>query len=184
MSIVTKVTMMVFSIVIGIGQGYQPVLGYNYGAKRFDRAREAMLFMIKACTLAMLVFSAICFVIAPQLISVFGSAKSDPDVLRFGTFAFRAQCVSLPLVPLGVASNMTFQSTGQAARATFLSSCRQGIFLVPLLLALPYTVGITGVMIAQPIADALTFLVCIPFIRRFAGELKAAEEAQLQTAEA
>ena len=184
MSIVTKVTMMVFSIVIGIGQGYQPVLGYNYGAKRFDRAREAMLFMIKACTLAMLVFSAICFVIAPQLISVFGSAKSDPDVLRFGTFAFRAQCVSLPLVPLGVASNMTFQSTGQAARATFLSSCRQGIFLVPLLLALPYTVGITGVMIAQPIADALTFLVCIPFIRRFAGELKAAEEAQLQTEEA
>lgn len=175
MSIVTKVTMMVFSVVIGIGQGYQPVLGYNYGAKRFDRAREAMFFMVKACTVAIAVLSVLCFLLAPQIIGAFGSAKSDPDVLHFGVFAFRAQCVSLPLVPLGVAANMTFQSTGQAGRATFLSSCRQGIFLVPLLLILPRAAGISGVMLSQPIADVLTFIVCIPFIRRFSAELKAAD---------
>ena len=178
MSIVTKVTMMVFSIVIGIGQGYQPVLGYNYGAKRFDRAREAMFFMIKACTVVITAFSALCFFAAPQIIGVFGSAKSDPDVLRFGVFAFRAQCVSLPLVPLGVAANMTFQSTGQAGRATFLSSCRQGVFLVPLLLVLPRAAGISGVMLSQPIADVLTFIVCIPFVRKFAAELRVAEQTQ------
>ena len=178
MSIVTKVTMMVFSVVIGIGQGYQPVLGYNYGAKRFDRAREAMFFMIKACTVVITAFSALCFFAAPQIIGVFGSAKSDPDVLRFGVFAFRAQCVSLPLVPLGVAANMTFQSTGQAGRATFLSSCRQGVFLVPLLLVLPRAAGISGVMLSQPIADALTFIVCIPFVRKFAAELRVAEQTQ------
>lgn len=178
MSIVTKVTMMVFSVVIGIGQGYQPVLGYNYGAKRFDRAREAIFFMIKACTVVITAFSALCFFAAPQIIGVFGSAKSDPDVLRFGVFAFRAQCVSLPLVPLGVAANMTFQSTGQAGRATFLSSCRQGVFLVPLLLVLPRAAGISGVMLSQPIADALTFIVCIPFVRKFAAELRVAEQTQ------
>lgn len=178
MSIVTKVTMMVFSVVIGIGQGYQPVLGYNYGAKRFDRAREAMFFMIKACTVVITAFSALCFFAAPQIIGVFGSAKSDPDVLRFGVFAFRAQCVSLPLVPLGVAANMTFQSTGQAGRATFLSSCRQGVFLVPLLLVLPRAAGISGVMLSQPIADVLTFIVCIPFVRKFAAELRVAEQTQ------
>ena len=175
MSIVTKVTMMVFSVVIGIGQGYQPVLGYNYGARRFDRAREAMFFMVKACTAAITVLSVLCFLLAPQIIGAFGSAKSDPDVLSFGVFAFRAQCVSLPLVPLGVAANMTFQSTGQAGRATFLSSCRQGIFLVPLLLILPRTAGISGVMLSQPIADVLTFIVCVPFIRKFSAELKAAD---------
>lgn len=178
MGIVTKVTMMVFSVVIGIGQGYQPVLGYNYGAKRFDRAREAMYFMAKACTLVITAFSVLCFIAAPWVIGIFGSAKSDADVMRFALFAFRAQCVSLPLVPMGVTANMTFQSTGQALRATFLSSCRQGIFLVPLLLILPYTVGITGVLIAQPIADALTFIVCVPFLWKFARELKAAEERE------
>ena len=176
MSIVTKVTMMVFSVVIGIGQGYQPVLGYNYGAKRYDRSREAVLFMVKACSLVMLALAAFFFVIAPGLIGAFGSAKSDAKVMEFALFAFRAQCVALPLMPMGVACNMTFQSTGQAGRATFLSACRQGLYLVPLLLILPRFLGLTGVQIAQPISDVCTFVTCLPFLRTFLRELSAKQQ--------
>ena len=85
MSLVSKVFMMVFSIMLGIGQGFQPVMGYNYGARRFDRAREAFWFLAKSCTVIMTVFGILGFFFAENLIGVFGSAKSDLDVLRIGT---------------------------------------------------------------------------------------------------
>jgi putative MATE family efflux protein len=168
MSIVGKVFMFIFSIILGIGQGYQPVVGFNYGAKRFDRVREAFSFTLKLNLAVMTAFA-----YAPSIMRLFIAAA--PEVIRIGTTAFRAQCLAMPLIPLGVSCNMTFQSIGKSWTATFLSTARQGIFFLPLILILPRFIGLLGVQTTQPIADACTFLVCLPFIVKFFREMDAEE---------
>lgn len=170
MSVVSKVFMLSFSLIIGFGQGYQPVIGYNYGARIYPRARQAFFFTLTATTVMMTLLGVIGFLAAPQIIALFSSGDADENMLRFGIYAFRAQCLSMPFIAMGNTSNMTFQSTGHVMLATLLSSCRQGIFLIPALLVLPHFSGLSGVFIAQPISDILTFFAClavdIPFIRK------------------
>lgn len=170
MSIVGKVFMFIFSIILGIGQGYQPVVGFNYGAKRFDRVREAFSFTLKLNVAVMTSCAAAGFAYAQEIMRLFIAA--DPEVIRIGATAFRAQCLAMPLMPLGVACNMTFQSIGKSWTATFLSTARQGIFFLPPILILPRFIGLLGVQITQPLADVCTFLVCIPIIMGFFRELE------------
>jgi Na+-driven multidrug efflux pump len=165
MSIVTRIVMLVFSVMIGIGQGYQPVLGYNLGAGRRERVSQAFSFTLMLM-LALAAASAIgLFAAAPVLMRRF--IASDPEVVRIGAAALRFQCLALPLVPLGVMSNMTLQSAGRSWIATILSAARQGIFFIPLILILPRLAGLRGLQAAQAAADACTFFFCIPFIRGF-----------------
>ena len=96
---------------------------------------------------------------------------NDPQVIEIGVFACRLQCCAMLLVPLGTCANMLFQSTGQSAAATFLSSLRQGLYYLPLMLVLPLVIGLRGVQIAQPLADALTFVTSVPFLLRFFAQL-------------
>lgn len=180
MSIVSKIFMFIFSIILGIGQGYQPVVGFNYGAKRFKRVREAFFFTLKLSAAAMTACAVAGFANAPAIMRLFIAA--DPEVIRIGATALRAQCLAMPLIPLGVACNMTFQSIGKSWTATFLSTARQGIFFLPPILILPSFIGLLGVQITQPIADACTFLVCIPIIVGFFRELDASDAVELQTA--
>ena len=175
MAIVSKVSFLVFSVVIGFGQGYQPVAGYNYGAKKYDRVRTAFMFMVRTATVFVLVFSVIFYAAAPQLIRLF--IDSDPDVIRIGTETLRFFCISTPFVPLSTCCNMTFQSIGKPALATFLTCARQGYVYLPLIMLLPVFFGLTGVEIAQPLADVITFFVCVPFVARFFKELKTKAEA-------
>ena len=84
-------------------------------------------------------------------------------MIEIGTEALKAQCLAMPFVSLGIVCNMTFQSVGKSWTATILSSARQGIFFVPLIYLLPSLFGLAGVEIAQPVADGLTFLLCVPF---------------------
>jgi len=170
MSIVGKIFMFIFSVTLGIGQGYQPVLGYNYGARNFRRVREAFFFTLKTCIVFMAACSIGGFAAAPFLMKLF--IATDPDVIAIGSKALRAQCLTMPLVPLGVMCNMTFQSIGKSWTATFLAAARQGIFFLPSILILPRLLGLTGVQITQPLADACTFLCCIPFTIHFFRELK------------
>lgn len=169
MSIVGRVLMLVFSVMIGFGQGYQPVAGQNYGARRYDRVKEALLFSLKIGTLLMFLLSIGGFLFAPQLLTLF--RRNDPDVIAIGTFAMRAQCIILPLLPLTTISNMTFQVIGRSKSATFLSSARQGIYFLPLILILPHVIGLKGVQLTQTFADLLTFITCIFFIVPFLKEL-------------
>lgn len=171
MSIVGKIFMFIFSFTLGIGQGYQPVLGYNYGAKKFGRVREAFFFTLKTCMAIMTVCSIGGFAAAPFLMKLF--IATDPAVVAIGAKALRAQCLAMPLIPLGVMCNMTFQSIGKSWTATFLAAARQGIFFLPLILVLPRFLGLTGVQITQPLADLCTFLCCLPFTFHFFRELKA-----------
>lgn len=179
MSIVGKIFMFIFSVTLGIGQGYQPVLGYNYGAKLYKRVREAFSLTLKANTAIMTAGGIGVFAVAPWLMKLF--IADDPAVVEIGTKALRAQCVAMPFIPLGVMCNMTFQSIGKSGTATVLSMARQGIFFLPLIILLPRLFGLTGVQITQPVADVCTFVCCIPIIRRFFADLKNDENAPRKT---
>ena len=168
MSIVGKVFMLIFSVLIGYGQGYQPVVGYNYGAKKYERVKDAFKFTLKAGTIILTILAVIGFILSPNIIKAF---INDEKVIEIGTHALRYQCMVMPIMTLGVLSNMTFQCVGKPWQATFLSSCRQGIYFLPLILILPRVFGITGVEITQPLADVCTFLTSVPFIFSFIKKL-------------
>lgn len=170
MSIVGKIFMMVFCVLIGFGQGYQPAAGYNYGAKEYGRVKKAYRFMLWAGTGVMTVLGILLYAAAPWLLEQFVS--DDPKVMEIGVWALRMQCAAMPFMPLGVACNMTFQAVGRPAMASFLAACRQGVFFLPLIWVLPKFYGIVGMEIAQPAADVATFLVCLPVIRHFLKGLK------------
>lgn len=165
MSIVGKVFMMVFAVGLGVGQGYMPVVGQNYGAKKYLRCRTAFNFTTVIGTIIMTVLGAVLFIFAPDVIRIF--IDNDPDVVTIGAAALRAQCISMPLLSLNVACNMTFQTIGKSWTATFLSALRQGVFFLPLIIVLPRVIGLYGVTYTQAISDALSFLLCIPFAVSF-----------------
>lgn len=168
MSIVGRICMLIFCVVIGYGQGYQPVVGYNYGAKNYHRVKESFLFTLKVGTSIMTVLAIIGFILSPKIMSWF---ISDLEVIKIGTNVLRYQCLVMPLMTLGVLSNMTFQAVGKPLHATFLTSCRQGIFFLPLIIILPKLFSLKGVEITQPISDILTFIISIPFIYNFLKKL-------------
>lgn len=170
MSIVAKVCMLVQCVCIGVGQGFMPVAGFNYGAKKFDRVKKAFRFTLAADTLIMTVLGAIIFIFAPSIMKLFRA--DDATVIEIGTLAMRAQCISLPLMSVTIVANSLLQSVGKSIRATILSCCRQGIFFIPLILVLPQLFGLSGIEYTQAISDALTSLVCLPFVIWFFKELK------------
>lgn len=176
MGIVGKVFMVVFSFVLGFGQGFQPVMGYNYGAKQYARVRQAFLFTWIVMSIMMFIFAIIGYISAPNIIALFSGESKDLEVIKIGTTAFRAQCIAMPFMPLGVVCNMTYQSIGKSWIATFLSSCRQGIFYIPLILLLPISLGLTGIEITQAIADLATFIVSIFAAIYFFRMIKSQEE--------
>lgn len=169
-SIVGRLFMFVLSVILGIGQGFQPVAGYNYGAKLYKRVKKAFGFTVVLGTVTMSILSVIGFIFAPQIISLFRA--EDLAVVEIGALALRLQCLVLPLEALSVSVNMLFQSIGKVKSAAFLSCTRQGIFFFPLIFTLPYIFGIFGLQITQPAADLLSAAVCIPFIIIFFKQLK------------
>ena len=169
MAIVGKIFLVVFSVLIGFGQGYQPVCGYNYGAGNGKRVRQAFLFTTAVGTGFMTALAIFGFLGAEWIMRLF---LDEEKVVKTGIFAFRAQCLAMPFVPLAAICNMSLQSTGKIWQGTVLSSARQGIFFLPLIYALPHFLGLTGAEIAQAVADAATFLLSIPFCMMFLHELE------------
>lgn len=154
LSIVTKVFMVIQSIVIGFGQGFQPVLGYNYGAKRLDRVKQAVWFSIRTCTVILTAAAVVGFVLAPHIITLF--RRDDPLVIAIGTRAFRWQCLTLPLGAVLVFANMFFQSLGKSWRAVLLAVCRQGLY-IPLVYLMTGWLGLPGLERTQAVSDLLAF---------------------------
>ena len=156
MAIVSRITNFTNSVMLGFGQGFQPVCGFNYGAKLYDRVKRGFWFCVKLGTLFLLCLGAVEFVAAPYLIELF--RKGDPEVLRIGIVALRLQCITYFLNGWIMITNMMMQTTGKMIRASFLGVARQGIFLIPSVLLLPGMIGILGIQMAQPLADIITFL--------------------------
>ncbi|MBO5059571.1 MAG: MATE family efflux transporter [Clostridia bacterium] len=170
MSIVGKIFMIIFAVLIGIGQGFQPVAGFNYGAKRFDRVKKAFVFTLLMGGAVMIIMGTPVYFCADWLMERF--TKGDADVVKIGKTALRLQCLALPLIPISTVCNMTYQTTGKSWTATLLSGARQGLFFIPLIMILPAKFGIFGLQLSQPLADLLASLFCVPFGIKFLHELK------------
>lgn len=168
MSIVSRICMFIFSVGLGIGQGFQPVSGFNYGAGRYSRVRKAFgaTLVISEVLIGILAVAGLCF--SNQAIGIF---RDDAEVIRIGTAALRYQCIALFFQPLCVMANMTLQSTGHKAGAAFLSMLRSGLYFIPILIVLTAYTGLFGIQAAQPAADILSFLTAIPFVIVFFRKL-------------
>ena len=174
LSIVSRYMMFIGSAMIGFGQGFQPVCGFNFGAKRYDRVLEAFWFCVKVAVVFLVTLSIVSFVGAPQIMRIF--RKEDLDVIEIGTWALRFQCVTLPLSAWIVMSNMMTQTIGYGFRASLVAAGRQGLFLIPALFVLPVKFGIRGLQLCQPVADALTFVLGVVIVLGILRELKEKQE--------
>ncbi len=171
--IISKVFMMGFYALLGYTQGFLPVAGFNYGAQKFQRVLESIRVGTRVSTLYCLIMFGIFLVFAEPLIMIF---KPDPIVADLAIKGLRIWALSLPVLGYSVLVNMLFQAIGKGKEAAILSVSRQGILLIPLLLILPSLFGLTGVLLAQPIADALTFLITIFFDLKVKKELKVSRD--------
>ena len=161
MSIVSRVMNFLFCIGLGVGQGFQPVSAFNYGAKKYSRTKDAALFTCFFSMVVLAVAAAFGWVFAGPIVTLF---REDPDVIAIGTFALQAHCIALCFLPISVCGNMLFQSIGKSGRATFLASSRSGLFFIPIVLLLNWCMGLTGLQIAQAVADILSALVTLPLV--------------------
>ncbi len=173
--VVQKIFMLAFSISLGIGQGYQPVLGYNHSAGKYSRVREAYLFTLAFSTGIMVGFAAVCAVIAPWLMQAFLETDTAREI---GTAALRFQCISMPLLPVNFMAGLTYQVVGNKLAAAALSISRQGLFYIPLIFILPPLFSLTGIECMQSVSDALSFLFALPFTFYFLNGLKKLPEGE------
>lgn len=160
LTISNKVYLLVRSIVIGIGQGFQPVAGYNFGAGNKTRTRQAFWFSTLLGSGICIAGAVLVALFPTQVMSFF---RDDADVLRIGREALLYACAVMPFMAYSTYVNQLYQSLGFHQAATLLASCRNGLFYVPLILLLPLRLGLSGVAMSQPAADLLTFLVSVPF---------------------
>jgi putative MATE family efflux protein len=169
-AIVQRVFMMAGSLVVGIGQGFQPVCGFNYGAKLYTRVKQGFLFSLLVMTIPLIPLGVLGFIFAPQIVALF--RPDDPVLIQIGARAFRYQCFTLPLLGWVTINSMMMQTIGKAFKASLLAIARQGLFMLPLLFTLTPLFGITGIIISQPLADIGTFLVSIPLSISVFKEMK------------
>lgn len=153
MSVVSRIVMFANSALIGFGQGFQPVCGFNYGAGKYRRVNQAFWFCVKVSTVALTGLAVLGIICSGSLVGIF---RKDPEVIRIGTLALRLQCITFVLNGWIVMNNMMMQTIGKTAYATTLASCRQGLFFIPLILILPRFLGILGIQTAQAAADICT----------------------------
>ena len=168
MSIVSRLVFFAFSIAMGIGQGFQPVSAFNYGAEKYGRLRKGFMF---ACVLSEVITFVCClllFIFAEGLIGLF---RDDPDVILIGTRALRLQAVATIILPACMVVEMLFQSTGRKLGATFLSALRSGLLFIPTLLILSNLRGLAGIQEAQPVSLVLSAPFSAILAYRFFKEL-------------
>lgn len=170
MSIVSRFMMFVNSSLIGFGQGFQPVCGFNFGAKRYDRVLKAYWFCVKVAVVMLTCFGVIAFVFSNPIVTAF--RREDAEVIRIGTLALRLQLLTMPFQAWVIMVNMLTQSIGYGFRASLVAMGRQGLFLIPALLIFPKTLGVLGLQIAQPVADMLTFVLATIIVTGVLKELK------------
>ncbi len=159
MSIVTRIMQFANSCLIGFGQGFQPVCGFNYGAKKYGRVKEAFWFCVLSSTGFLVALAVVGYIFAAPIVTVF---RDDAKVIEVGVAALRMQCLTFPLAAWIVMCNMMSQTIGKAFRASFLAVARQGLFFVPAVLILPKLLGLTGVEMSQTAADLISFAFSIP----------------------
>lgn len=159
MGYVGRTSSLIFSVGLGIGQGFQPVSGFNYGAKKYSRVKKGTLFTLGFGVAFIGVISAGCFAFAPQIISLF---RKEAEVIAIGSEALRIMCVFLLFLPVSVVGTMLFQSIGKSIPALILSCLQSGAVFIPLCVILSHFLGVEGIEIAQPLSYFTAALVSFP----------------------
>ena len=173
-TIANKLYLMVRNIIIGIGQGFVPVAGYNYGGGCYRRVREAFKFTVLLGTAINILAALLLYLNAEAVITWF--RNDDPEVIGIGIRAIHFVSLVMPFMAYSTYVNQIYQGLGIRLQATILASCRQGICFIPLVLLLPRLLGLTGVIMLQPGADLLTFFIMIPFQLMMTKRLKDLEK--------
>lgn len=168
MSIVSRVTMFVMSVIVGLGQGFQPFCGYCYGAGLYARLRQGYWFTVKTGFVFLAIFAAVVYCFAEQTVALF---RDDAIVIAVGSTALRWHLVAYPLNAYIMTSNMMLQTTRRPLRANLLASARRGLVFIPFILLLPHLFGLMGVAMCQAVCDVVTFLLAIPIMRLTFKEL-------------
>ena len=168
MSIVNRICFFIFAVGLGIGQGFQPVSGFNYGAKKYSRVKKAFKFTVCAGEVLLGSLAIVGIFMSGNLIELF---RNDEEVIRIGTTALQFQLIALFFHPITICSTMLFQSVGANIPATLMALLRSGLFFVPTIGILSNVWGLTGIQIAQPIADVLSFVVALPLCISFLKKL-------------
>ncbi len=174
-SIVTRVINFLFCIAIGIGQGFQPVSAFNFGAGIYSRVRKGFFFALKTGTIIMAVLSVLCYFNSVAVVQFF---RNDAEVIVIGEAALRWQCISLLLMPVTMYGNMLFQSIGYSKAATFLASLRSGLILIPCVVLLNLIFGLKGLETAQAVSEILSALITAPFLVHFFAVLPEDQKGQ------
>ncbi len=167
MGYVAKTSGLIFSVGLGIGQGFQPVVGFNYGAKKYSRVKKSAIFTFFFSTAFIGAISIACYIFAPEIMYLFGS---DSEVVRIGGTALKMMCASMLIFPVSVVATMMFQSIGKSISALILSCLQNGLLLIPLYYILPVYVDLLGIQVARPLAYVLSAFISAPmlivFLRR------------------
>lgn len=180
MSIVSRLFFFVFAVAIGVGQGFQPVSGFSFGAKRYDRLKEAYKTAAVISEGLMIVFGTLMFIFAPQLVQWL---RNDPEVIEIGVRALRIQCVALLVLPFSMMTEMLMQSTGQKLMAIILSSIRNGLVFIPCLYIMSYFRGMKGIEEAQPISFFLAFPIAVIVAKMFFNKYGTENKSEVQIGE-
>ena len=160
-SVTNRLVMTIRSASLGFSQGFQPIAGFCWGAKRYDRVLESYRFSSIAIVILVTIPCTIIFTFASYFITAFNKS-SDPEMLRIGIIALRAQCITMPLNAWTIVVNSLYSAAGRASGALVISMTRQGICFMPLVFTLPRFFGVFGLLAVQPGAEILTIAVVIP----------------------
>jgi putative MATE family efflux protein len=163
-SIVNRLNLIANSAVLGFGQGFQPVCGFNYGAKLYGRVKKAFWFCARSASTAMGILALFMAIFAPRIIALF--RKDDPELIAIGIRYLRFLCITMPFLGWVVLGNMMAQTMGKARIASLLAFARQGLFLLPFLLIFPRQFGLLGIQISQPASNIASFFFTMPFVAK------------------
>ncbi len=169
MGYVSKTAGLIFSVGLGIGQGFQPVVGFNYGAKKYERVRKSAIFTFLFSMVFLGVISVACYIFANDIIYLFGE---NDEVTKIGGVALKMFCISMLFFPVSVVATMLFQSIGKSVSALILSCLQNGLLLIPMYYILPIYMNITGIQVARPLAYILSAFASAPMLIVFLHKLK------------
>ena len=175
----TKVMMFPFSIILGFGTGFQPVVGFNYGAKRFDRVHESYRFCARVAILGALIMAILVGVLSDTFMVLF--AGTDAEMRRIGVICMVSQCIALPVHAWVAIVNMLCAGLGNAKGALILSTSRQGTCFLPILYPLAWIFGAYGIACVQAIADILSLILAIPILKKTRKAVNEAEQQWLES---
>ncbi len=172
MSIVTRTGFFVMSLALGIGQGYQPVCGYNYGARRYDRVKKGFWFTVSVSFAILVVLGTTAVIFSSSLVRIF---RDDPVVTEIADRAMKLNFISLMFMPLCMITEMGLQSTGSKMLASCSAMLKNGLMFIPVLIIMTKLRGLYGIQEAQPLTYVLDSVICLPFTFVFLKKLKRLE---------